>query len=265
MLLLIVLACQNASIKLGGLDTAGVFDTATSCDSRVDRTLDCDGDGYSPEDGDCADQNSYVNPAMPEDCNDNIDNNCDAFVDETDADCLDDIITDTGDSGDTDDSGDDSGTEDSGETDGDRDADGVPDSIDPLFALDGNGDGLRETMCVVGALSMTSAYADEDAIRVGNPSSTWGGFDTVDVSQTDVFGEVEEGAWCYNFGTSGLETTRYRYLYAASASHTTFIDLESFCDVYRDEFCVQFDAGSLGMRWVVSVELQSDGSIRGGN
>jgi hypothetical protein len=41
---------------------------------------DLDGDGFSPEDGDCDDENALVSPSQPEVC-DSIDNNCDGITD----------------------------------------------------------------------------------------------------------------------------------------------------------------------------------------
>lgn len=43
---------------------------------------DCDGDGYSPEDGDCDDDDAARSPGIEELCDDERDNNCDGVVDE---------------------------------------------------------------------------------------------------------------------------------------------------------------------------------------
>ncbi len=43
---------------------------------------DLDGDGFTPADGDCDDNDPNVNPAMPELCGDGQDNDCDGAVDE---------------------------------------------------------------------------------------------------------------------------------------------------------------------------------------
>lgn len=53
---------------------------AQACDTGLNS--DCDGDGFSPQDGDCDDVDSEVHPGKPEICEDELDNNCDGFFDE---------------------------------------------------------------------------------------------------------------------------------------------------------------------------------------
>ncbi|HWB21098.1 MAG TPA: thrombospondin type 3 repeat-containing protein [Phycisphaerales bacterium] len=45
-------------------------------------SLDNDGDGFSPQQGDCDDTNPNVNPIHPEICGNLIDDDCDGLVDE---------------------------------------------------------------------------------------------------------------------------------------------------------------------------------------
>ena len=41
---------------------------------------DCDGDGWTVEDGDCDDDDGLVNPGAPEDCLNELDDDCDGFI-----------------------------------------------------------------------------------------------------------------------------------------------------------------------------------------
>jgi hypothetical protein len=50
-----------------------------NCDGLTDEDLD--GDGYTTDGGDCDDGDAFVHPGASEVCNDNIDNNCNGFVD----------------------------------------------------------------------------------------------------------------------------------------------------------------------------------------
>lgn len=70
---------------------------------RRDYFMDADGDGYTPNDGDCNDNDPMLHPDADEICDD-LDNNCDGLVDEDPVlgeqwyvdldgdDCLDDLI-----------------------------------------------------------------------------------------------------------------------------------------------------------------------------
>ena len=55
-----------------------------ACDGTEEplQTDDCDGDGYSPEEGDCNDTSPEQHPGLEEQCDDELDNNCDGVVDE---------------------------------------------------------------------------------------------------------------------------------------------------------------------------------------
>lgn len=69
--LLALLACDGKNVEPmdGGDDTAG-DDTALS-------TEDNDGDGYSPADGDCNDEDETIHPTAIEEACDGVDQNCD--------------------------------------------------------------------------------------------------------------------------------------------------------------------------------------------
>lgn len=52
------------------------------------KTVDVDGDGYSPPE-DCDEQDVSIHPGANEDCSNGVDDDCDQLIDETDADCWD--------------------------------------------------------------------------------------------------------------------------------------------------------------------------------
>jgi len=65
-----------------------------NCDALIDQqdplcnsTADNDGDGWTPQQGDCNDNNPQVNPAAPEICGNGIDDDCDALIDQADSQC----------------------------------------------------------------------------------------------------------------------------------------------------------------------------------
>jgi hypothetical protein len=51
------------------------------CNARVDETCDYDGDGYTPNSGDCDDTRSFVYPGAHEDPLNGIDDNCNGCID----------------------------------------------------------------------------------------------------------------------------------------------------------------------------------------
>ena len=60
-------------------------DTDADSDSDVDTDppgTDVDGDGFTVEEGDCDDDDIWVNPGWPEDTTDSKDNDCDGRIDE---------------------------------------------------------------------------------------------------------------------------------------------------------------------------------------
>ena len=67
-------------------------------DGPLPATDDVDEDGYNKEE-DCDDFNAEVNPGVPEDCYNSIDDDCDGLIDEEDDDCdeMEDDDTDVGD------------------------------------------------------------------------------------------------------------------------------------------------------------------------
>ena len=81
-------ACGDEDKDTSTTDTA-VTDTAQDTDIEDDTAIavmygvpdtaswDNDGDGYTPEDGDCDDNNADVNPGAEETPGDGVDSNCD--------------------------------------------------------------------------------------------------------------------------------------------------------------------------------------------
>lgn len=67
-MILLLLGCHGFMDFRG--DTGFTFTDTSS-------TTDYDGDGYSPRDGDCNDDDAHVNPGVTETPNDGVDSNCD--------------------------------------------------------------------------------------------------------------------------------------------------------------------------------------------
>jgi hypothetical protein len=82
LVLFCLIGCSENVIKLGGKHTA-----EGSCLEMDDESMDCDSDGYAPEDGDCDDASSLIHPGAVEVCGDAIDNDCDGASDTADTDC----------------------------------------------------------------------------------------------------------------------------------------------------------------------------------
>jgi hypothetical protein len=57
------------------------------CDGEIDEDFDLDNDGYTTCGGDCNDTNASINPGMPEDCGDGVDNDCNGDIDGADSAC----------------------------------------------------------------------------------------------------------------------------------------------------------------------------------
>ena len=71
-----MLTALLAALLLPGMAAAIDWDTA-----------DLDEDGYSKDEGDCADGDPEINPGVREVCDDEIDNDCDLAVDFDDPEC----------------------------------------------------------------------------------------------------------------------------------------------------------------------------------
>jgi len=87
-LALILMACGGGTSEPKPDDTGAEADTDTDTDADTDTDTDTDvgtdndGDGFTVEDGDCDDDNIYVNPARDEEPDNDIDDDCDGRVDE---------------------------------------------------------------------------------------------------------------------------------------------------------------------------------------
>lgn len=87
MLTFLLLACTDPPTYKPVTDTADTAeDTGTNVDTAPEDTADTDGDldndGFTPEEGDCDDDNIRVSPVREEDDDDGVDNDCDGHVDE---------------------------------------------------------------------------------------------------------------------------------------------------------------------------------------
>jgi hypothetical protein len=76
-LALVLLALSSASAAHAACEEElPPWDTGWAQDS------DCDGDGFTPAEGDCNDLDAEVRPNADEICGDRIDNDCDGFYDQ---------------------------------------------------------------------------------------------------------------------------------------------------------------------------------------
>jgi hypothetical protein len=73
------IACCVAVLCACGPGSRGGDDIATS---------DSDGDGYTPEGGDCDDANAAIHPGAAEVCTDTVDNDCNGMTDSGDYNCM---------------------------------------------------------------------------------------------------------------------------------------------------------------------------------
>ena len=110
------------SVKLlGASATAFVMSACYGIGPEYSKSLseDVDGDQVTAFDGDCNDYDASIHPMAEEICDDQIDNNCNGFVDQEDPDCIDDTedtgIEDTGNSEDSGGADDTASSEDTGE------------------------------------------------------------------------------------------------------------------------------------------------------
>lgn len=73
--------CDGDDNDCNGLDDAGMLGVGG-------QEIDNNGDGFFICDGDCDDDDVFVNPGVPEDCADGVDNDCDSLVDCADPECF---------------------------------------------------------------------------------------------------------------------------------------------------------------------------------
>jgi len=76
----ILASVARAAVGDTGTDTGVDGGTPTSTDPAAD--LDQDGDGFTPNQGDCDDTTADATPGKPEVCGDHVDNDCNGLYDD---------------------------------------------------------------------------------------------------------------------------------------------------------------------------------------
>ncbi|MFT5684100.1 MAG: hypothetical protein ACI8RZ_005041, partial [Myxococcota bacterium] len=201
----LVLACNDKEATGDGTIDDTVYDPAEE---------DNDADGFSPNDGDCDDENSALHPAAEEIC-DGVDNNCDGDIDEevTDtfyADSDGDGFGDEGDTveacdspegyvavgGDCDDASAESYPGNVEYCDGvDNNCDGnIDEDVQETFWADGDGDGYGDPKSIVETCEKLAGYVSndedcDDTSANSNPAAE----EICDELDNDCDGTVDEG------------------------------------------------------------------------
>jgi hypothetical protein len=186
-------------------------------------------EGFVAEATDCDDGDDGAHPAISEvtlatadACDDAADNDCDAAIDGADDDCHDD------------------------------DVDGAFNGLDPLSAVDLDGDGTREAVCLVAAAAMPPAWQALDAFRAIKPDDPLGlaTTGTLDPAHLDVLGALVPGAWCWDLTGEPEGVYDYRYASVGSAADAGLpVDrfdcntwresaLDAYCGAFDDPFCL---------------------------
>jgi hypothetical protein len=91
------LVINEGAVLIGSDDEEVDYEPSNSlvvatCEGDENGCIDDDGDGWSVDCGDCADDDSEINPGVIEVCADGIDNDCDGEIDEVEPEICDDDI-----------------------------------------------------------------------------------------------------------------------------------------------------------------------------
>jgi len=170
--------------------------------------------GYTDKAGDCDDEDPEVNQSAKEIwiqdgsifdyCADEVDNDCNGQIDESDFDCQ------------------------------DMDSDGIENGIDAINVIDHDGDGKFETISIMAEMVMDYPYNTGAVYPQGEPLTS-GGYSNVDQSKLIPF---SSGYW--NFSFTGLtdQVGTFRFI-SNQATQCPWVvtNLNLFCQTTEDPFC----------------------------
>lgn len=144
----------------------------------------------------------------------------------------------------------------------DRDGDGILNGNDLLEAVDVDGDGNADTLCIRNTL--TSPWRGSNAYRQGASPVSYGGFEQVNLALEDAVTAVPGAPagiteWCYSF--LGEQATNYVYRLVSKLGADGVNELDdtskedcsawivsddyvAFCGQFNDTFCSGFTYGN---------------------
>ena len=197
---------------------------------------------------------SGANPVFVDKCHDSFDNDCDGQTDTADYDCQ------------------------------DRDRDTVVNGVDPIYVVDQNGNGQKESVCIVADLVFFEPWNGQTAVRQGSLVE-WGAFRELFSTPADGFQmELVDGSYCYNMQNEGISTVSRLFRLVSLLNATQdgvpaqndcetwqVFEIQTYCSLFagEDSYCqrVTLDynnpcaiAGSGSIGWVIGAHFDR-GSI----